>query len=388
MVHNYRWLLLSATLCVLTAACSSLPQSGPSAQDVKQQASNPDTQTYEVVDIDAETLAITRLRAPDSFYTGFAGKKPTRTPVLGVGDVVTITIWEPGSGGVFSPAPGPTGLPSATGGVTIPQQAVNSGGRIFVPYAGEVIAAGKTPEQVQAEIVGKLAGKAVDPQVLVTIAQPISNTVTIGGEVVAGARVPLNLKGDKLLDVIATAGGVRVPVDDTAVHLSRDNRTVKVPLRQVIDNPRENIAILPGDSITLVRDQQTFIAYGATGRNAEIPFETNELTLTSALVKAGGLIDSRSDPSGVFLLRYEPEFVARKLKPDSSLIVAGGYTPIVYRLDMRKTESIFLSRTFPVFNHDVIYVSNAPITDVQKAMQIFVLIAQPATTAASLSTAL
>lgn len=200
--------------------------------------------------------------------------------------------------------------------------------------------------------------------------------------------MPLNLRGDKLLDVIATAGGVRGPVNDTSVLLTRGNRTVKVPLRQVVDNPRENIALVPGDSITLIRDPQKFIAYGATGGNAEINFETNDLTLTSALAKAGGLIDSRSDPSGVFLLRYEPEFIARRLKPDSQLIVAGGYTPIVYRLNMRQTESLFLSRSFPMFNNDVIYVSNAPITDVQKAMQIFVLIAAPATTAASLSTAL
>lgn len=370
------------------AACSSLPQSGPSAQDVKQQASDPETQSYEIVDINKETLAIARLRAPDSFYTGFSNRRQSRIPVLGVGDVVAVNIWEPGAGGVFSPASTVAGLPSTTGGVTIPQQAVNSGGRIFVPYAGEIVAAGKTPEQVQDEIVRKLAGKAVDPQVLVTITTPVSNTVTVGGEVVSGARVPLNLRGDKLLDVIATAGGVRGPVNDTSVLLTRGNRTVKVPLRQVVDNPRENIALVPGDSITLIRDPQKFIAYGATGGNAEINFETNDLTLTSALAKAGGLIDSRSDPSGVFLLRYEPEFIARRLKPDSQLIVAGGYTPIVYRLNMRQTESLFLSRSFPMFNNDVIYVSNAPITDVQKAMQIFVLIAAPATTAASLSTAL
>ncbi|MDZ4068573.1 MAG: polysaccharide biosynthesis/export family protein, partial [Tabrizicola sp.] len=247
---------------------------------------------------------------------------------------------------------------------------------------------GRTPEQVQADVVAKLSGKVVDPQVLVTVAKPVSNTVTVGGEVVSGARVPLTLQNDKLLDVIATAGGVRVPVNDTMVHLTRGNQTAQVPLRRVIETPNENISLRPGDSITLVRDPQTFIAYGATGRNAEIPFDTADLTLSSALLKAGGLIDSRSDPSGVFLLRYEKVGIARLLRPDSPMIVENGLTPIIYRLDMRKTESLFLSQKFPVFKNDVIYVTNAPITDVQKAMQVFVLIAAPATTAASLSTAL
>ena len=38
------------------------------------------------------------------------------------------------------------------------------------------------------------------------------------------------------------------------------------------------------------------------------PFEAERLTLAQALSKAGGLLDSRSDPRGVFVFRYEPGF--------------------------------------------------------------------------------
>lgn len=364
-----------------------LPQSGPSATDVISQASNPNTQQYEIVELDAASLAIARMRAPDSFYTSFGLVNPSPTPRLGVGDYISVTIWEAGSGGVFAPAPTVAGLPASTGGITLPEQAVSTNGNIFVPYAGPIKAAGQTPEQVQHAIVKALAGKAVDPQALVTITKPVSNTVTVGGDVVSGARVPLTLKGDRLLDVIAAAGGVRTPVNDTAVHIARGSKNVKIPLRQVITNPRENVALLPGDVITLVRDPQFFIAYGATGRNAEVPFESSEVSLASALVKAGGLIDSRSDPAGVFVLRYEPEFIARRLRPDSKLIVPGGLTPVIYRLDMREANSLFVSQQFPIFNRDVVYVSNAPITDVQKAMQVFVILGSPVSTAASISSA-
>ena len=78
------------------------------------------------------------------------------------------------------------------------------------------------------------------------------------------ARPPFG-KGDRLLDVIAAAGGVRAPVNETFVELSRGSPTSRVPLTRVIDNPSENIYLHPNDVVTLVRDPQTFIAYGATG---------------------------------------------------------------------------------------------------------------------------
>ncbi|WP_438590806.1 hypothetical protein, partial [Klebsiella michiganensis] len=65
-------------------------------------------------------------------------------------------------------------------------------------------------------------------------------TVTVTGEVTAGARVPLSGKGDRLLDVVASAGGVRAAVSETFVRLSRGTTTATVPMTTVVSNPREN----------------------------------------------------------------------------------------------------------------------------------------------------
>jgi hypothetical protein len=46
-------------------------------------------------------------------------------------------------------------------------------------------------------------------QVLVNVPRSVSNTVTVTGEVTNGARVPLSVKGDRVMDVIAAAGGIR-----------------------------------------------------------------------------------------------------------------------------------------------------------------------------------
>ncbi len=198
----------------------------------------------------------------------------------------------------------------------------------------------------------------------------MSNSVSVGGEVSAGARIPLSVKGDRLLDVISTAGGVQAPVNETFIELSRGSTTSRIPLITVINNPRENIYLHPGDTLTLVRDPQKFIAYGATGANAEIPFDADGVTLAEALAKSGGLQDNRSDPRGVFIFRYEPEVVARQYDPSSPIVQSGRLTPVVYRLDLTDPNSLFLEQRFRIANRDLIYVSNSPSTEVQKVFAI------------------
>ena len=274
-----------------------------------------------------------------------------------------------------------TGAKSAT----IPDQAVGRDGSISVPYAGRINVRGLTTQGVQAEIEHALEGKAIQPQVLVNVSRPISNTVTVTGEVASGARIPLTAKGDRILDVVASAGGVRAPVNETMVRLSRGNTTVSVPMVRVVSNPRENVYLRPGDVLTLARDPQHYLAYGATGVSQKIAFEADSISLSEAIAKVGGLQDFRADPAGVFVFRYEPPPIARSLRPDSSLN-GSGWVPVVYRLNMRDPASMFLAQGFPVFNRDVLFVSNAPLSEAQKAFQIFNLVAAPLSTGASLAT--
>ncbi len=73
----------------------------------------------------------------------------------------------------------------------------------------------RLPAEVQRAIEQRLSGKAIQPQAIVTVGKSVNNVVTVTGEAIGGARVPLSLKGDRLLDLIAAVGGSHAPVFET-----------------------------------------------------------------------------------------------------------------------------------------------------------------------------
>jgi polysaccharide export outer membrane protein len=198
--------------------------------------------------------------------------------------------------------------------------------------------------------------------------------------VIQGARVPLSLKGDRLLDLIAAAGGARAPVYETFVRLSRDGVTATIPMETLVSNPAENIYVQPGDVLTLVRLPQSFTVFGATGANTQVNFTAERMTLVEALAKAGGLQDQRSDPAGVFLFRYEPPPVINTLGRPQLGTGPEGTTPAVYRLDLSDARSYFLAQRFPVQDKDIIYVANADLNELQKFFSLLNTLTGPVIT--------
>jgi polysaccharide biosynthesis/export protein len=379
-------ILLAGAACLTFAGCSTISGAGPRAVDVVGDAGTRTAPSYELVDIDSHVVETLRHRGPDSFLAHFGDYRPSVEPRIDIGDTVSVTIWEAAAGGLFSAPLVADRFTAGSKTATIPDQVVGRDGAITVPYAGRIPVAGRTTRAVQTIVEHALQGKAIQPQVLVNVARSVSNTVTVTGEVANGARVPLSVKGDRVMEVIAAAGGIRAPVNETYVQLSRGDVTERVAMTRVTSDPKENIYMRAGDVLTLIRDPQTFIAYGATGRNAEIPFDAEGINLSQALAKAGGLLETQSDPAGVFVFRYEPEAIARALRPDSPLVQHGYSTPMVYRLNLHEANSLFLAQSFQILNRDLLYVSSAPIADIRKVMEIVGLITGPAYTGAVAST--
>lgn len=299
--------------------------------------------------------------------------------LVGKGDQVDITIWEAPPATLFGI--GSMDIASSSNGIAVdssrvarqtglPGQVVGNSGTITVPFVGAVQAAGRTTQQIAANITTRLRGKAHEPQVIVKIADNAATNVTVIGEVVRNLRLPLTAKRERLLDALAAAGGSRQPVGKTTIQLTRGATVETMPFTTIIMDPRQNITLQSNDVVTALYQPYSFTALGAIGRNSEVEFEGTGLTLAQALGRMGGLDDSRANARGVFIFRLEDKSTLGFANDTTVRTTLDGKVPVIFRVDLRDPGTFFLAQSFPIRNKDVVYVSNAPLADIQKFVNI------------------
>ena len=83
-------------------------------------------------------------------------------------------------------------------------------------------------------------------------------------------------------------------------------------------------------------------------------------------------------------MRYEPADLVRNYPSVPPRLLANNVVPVAYRLDMRDPTSLFRARRFQMRDKDILYVSHAPITEVEKLFRIFQTLAAPAVMVASI----
>jgi polysaccharide export outer membrane protein len=297
------------------------------------------------------------------------GSVGQRNGLIGAGDVLDISIWEAPPAVLFSSGASSavgTGAPSVAQGANFPSQMVDADGAISIPFAGRVRAVGRAPDDVAIDIESRLKGKAHDPQVLVRIGNNKGGGVTVVGDVANSRNVPLTTRNERLLDALAEAGGVRQPVDKVLIQVTRDKTVVTRPLGAIIRDPRENVPLMSNDVITALYQPYSFQALGALGSNAEVPFEGTGISLAQAIARVGGLQDNRANIKGVFIFRFEdPAALPPEIRLGAPL-TPEGKVPVIYRVDMSDPSTFFVMQTFPMRDKDIVYVSNAPLVDLQK----------------------
>jgi polysaccharide biosynthesis/export protein len=393
IARNRVWPLLLAT--ALLPGCLHLPVDGPASRDIVGSASaslstssNAVVYDYALVDINSRVLDSLVDAGVDSFLKSFGrsakwlgGSAPAIR--IGKGDVLDISIFESSAGGLFLPP----GADTRSGNyVRTPSQAVDSAGNIAVPYAGTIHAAGRTLPDIQHEIESKLKSRAIEPQVIITVVEQNTAAVTIIGDAVTGSnKFKLSGSGERILDMVSKAGGIRFPGFDVFVGLQRKNRLATVHFPVLVSNPNENIFAEPGDLIYVYRDQRRYVAAGAIGATSggasiagnntlvgavgQFSFDQERLSLNEAIAKAGGLIDSRADPAQVFLFRVENRETLEKIGVDLNRFPPDQkFVPTVYRANFRDPSSFFYTQRFPMRNKDIIYVGNSDATEFSKLL--------------------
>jgi len=374
---------VSARILLLLAAagCTPLPRQGPLKSEMF--AANTRLPEVALVEMSSDVAALLEASRPATLQGTFGDYRPPREQRIGIGDGVQITLWEAAAGGLFS-SPVVDRVSAGTRSAVIPEQVVARDGAITVPFGGRVEVAGRTPPEVERVIVERLSDKAIDPQALVSVVHNVSNTVSVIRDGGQAARVPLSVRGDRLLEVLAgSGGGGQLGNSDTSVQITRDGRTMRVPMAAVMADPRENIFLQPGDVVTLLRDPQTFTSSGALASNGVIPFDVPVLSLGQAVAKAGGLIDDRADPTAVFVVRFEDPAVASRIDAAAGVAPLAGGVPSIYHINLRDPAALFLAQRFPMRNRDILYVANAEYNDVQKVLNMLNLLLTPAFTASS-----
>ena len=313
------------------------------------------------------------------FADAIGDARPVGT-IVGVGDSLEVTIWEAPPAVLFGAGALDTRIQSSiqtSRPGTFPETMVGPSGAITIPFAGQVPAAGRSLRQIEQTIVARLRNKANQPQVIVRIARNATANVAVVGEVATAGRFPLTPRGERLLDVIAQAGGTKQPLERMTVQVTRGAATATMPLEGVVRDARHNIVLERDDIVTAMFQPFSFVVLGAAGKNEEVRFEGTGLTLTQALGRIGGLQDMRADPRGVFLFRWETAERMAGLVA-SPLPATTGPIPVVFQVDLKQPETFFAAQNFAMKNGDVIFISNSPASDLQRFVNLIASTVLPA----------
>lgn len=256
---------------------------------------------------------------------------------VGVGDVLDIVVWDHPE--LTMPA-GSTRTPAESG------QRVQADGTFFYPYVGQVQARGRSPEAIRDDLTQKLAAYIPDPQVEVRVVSYKSQAVSVTGEVKSPSRQPLTDVPLTLLDAIDAAGGLTENADARSVIVRRGGRSYTVDMQAFLEQGAgaNNPVLQNGDVVSVGRQNlQEAYLLGQIVKPSTIDLTRENVTLTQALTRVGGLREDQADARGIFVFRDTPMGIT------------------VYQLDASNPAAFLIGTRFVILPQDVIYVTTAPL---------------------------
>jgi len=186
----------------------------------------------------------------DACATNGAGTAPPPAPAvgaqavadyrIGVDDEVKVSVWQ-----------------NAGLDVSVP---VRPDGKISVPLVGDVVAGGRTPEEVSADIKEKLQAYVRDPQVTVILTQLRSHEYLSRVRVTGAVRQPISVpfrQGMTVLDAVLAAGGTTEFASSDRTELYRKDgdgtKSYAVRLDRILQKGElsTNYPVQPGDVVTV-----------------------------------------------------------------------------------------------------------------------------------------
>ena len=348
---------LSLVALLLGTASCGLPRSGPNKSEIYKGSVLASGDAF-IVTVNPRVTRATSVVPSLGFSSSFLNAGVMGSDVISPGDTLALTIFENVKD---DPLLGNTGQRVST----LNTLQVDGQGFIFVPYAGRIKAAGNTPEGVRDAITRKLDPQTPDPQITVSRVAGDGSAVTVAGSVAGQGNYPIDRAARTLTAMVSKAGGVTIPPSVAVVRVTRGSRSEKVWLEDLYANPGLDIALRPGDQIVVEQDTRAFTALGATGAQNRVPFTTQTLSALEAIATVGGLNSNLADPTGVFVLRNEPQDIANAVLGRADL---QGAQRMVYVMDLTQPTGMFEARDFLIRDGDTVYVTEAPFIQWTKTL--------------------
>lgn len=232
--------------------------------------------------------------------TGLAHAAPQADYVLGVGDVIRVTVYQ-------------------NVDLTL-ETRVSEGGAISYPLLGTVKIGGLSVGDAEKKIAtGLRDGNFLkQPQVSILVLQVKGNQISVLGVVNRPGRYPLETTNTKLSEALAQAGGIAAGAgsDSVIVTGTRNGqpfrKEIDVPLIFAAAQPAEDVLLQNGDTIYVDRTPMVYI-YGEVQRPGAMRLE-RDMTVMQALASASGLT-LRGTEKGMRVHRRMPDGTVKIIQP-------------------------------------------------------------------------
>ena len=261
---------------------------------------------------------------------------------IGANDLLYITVWDHPE--LTAPS-GPQQQLDANGRLVRPD------GTLFYPYIGNVNAAGRTIEELRADIARRLANYIDSPQVDVNLLRYGSQRIVLTGAFNTGGEVPVTTAPISLVQAIGQASIDTENADLSSLVLKRDGREYLLDLDELNrpDSWLHQVYLKDGDQLHLpYNDQKKIYVLGEVNEPLALSFKTSSYNLMDAIGTAGGIRQETADGEAVYVIRGAANIATEPAK--------------VFQLNAKSPTAFALAKSFPLQAQDVVFVGPANIT--------------------------
>ncbi|WP_156874831.1 polysaccharide biosynthesis/export family protein [Sulfitobacter alexandrii] len=341
---------LGILLVTALSACSQLPRGAAVQNEITRNADAPTS--------DIAVYPVTRAFLPSVQQWPSVGEQrhgwigSTRGSIAQIirpGDELAILVWDSGDNSLLTSREQRV--------ATLPDIRVSETGAIFVPYVGKVQVAGRTPESARLLIQRQMEAIVPSAQVQLSMAEGRSNSIDLVGGVKNPGNILMPDQNFTVLGAISAGGGVGNGMQNPQVKLVRGGNIYATSVSRLYENPHLDTRLQGGDKVIIEDDRRYFLSLGAAGREAQHPFNRDQVSALDALAIIGGVNDTRADPQGILVLREYPP----------SAISAGVRGPrmqrVVFTIDLTTSDGLFSARNFMIQSGDLVLATETNLTD-------------------------